>query len=283
MRSSSDDHRRVERAGFAPGDEEARRRCGRCRSAAAPPPRRPGRGCALAPGQRTRVVEEIVADAQLLIAKGLPADTRSPRACRPRSKCRCRAAAQCLRRNRRQTGADWCPAPAEKPPSPGSPRSKTRLRRPFRYSSSGDFAYRIASLVAFNAANVRAILVFKVSSSAQAISACPGGFMRGGRLNGRYWRPEVAIQSKCRANIATTALRRTTDPLHDLSAMRRRNVRRRSPAPGHVHSSPDEIRRRETVPMACPVRTFCPCSPATALRPCRRRQQARPAYRAGMS
>ena len=32
----------------------------------------------------------------------------------------------------------------------------------FSYSSSGDFAYRIASLVAFNAANVRAILVFKV-------------------------------------------------------------------------------------------------------------------------
>src|SRR5260221_10034580 len=32
----------------------------------------------------------------------------------------------------------------------------------FSYNSSGDFAYRIASLVAFNAANVRAILVSKV-------------------------------------------------------------------------------------------------------------------------
>ena len=32
----------------------------------------------------------------------------------------------------------------------------------FSYSSSGDFAYRIASLVAFNAANVRAISVFTV-------------------------------------------------------------------------------------------------------------------------
>jgi hypothetical protein len=32
----------------------------------------------------------------------------------------------------------------------------------FSYNSSGDFAYRIASLVAFNAANVRAILVFNV-------------------------------------------------------------------------------------------------------------------------
>src|SRR5260221_14565187 len=32
----------------------------------------------------------------------------------------------------------------------------------FSYSSSGDLAYRIASLVEFNAANVRAILVFNV-------------------------------------------------------------------------------------------------------------------------
>ena len=36
-----------------------------------------------------------------------------------------------------------------------------------RYSSSGDFAYRIASLVALNAANVRAILVSKSVSSVQ--------------------------------------------------------------------------------------------------------------------
>jgi hypothetical protein len=42
------------------------------------------------------------------------------------------------------------------------------------YSSSGDFAHRIASLVAFNAAKVRAILVFKALELPQAIAACPG-------------------------------------------------------------------------------------------------------------
>ena len=48
-----------------------------------------------------------------------------------------------------------------------------------RYSSSGDFAYRIASLVALNAANVRAIVVSKIISSPHG--ACPEGLMRGER------------------------------------------------------------------------------------------------------
>src|SRR5258708_16813440 len=43
----------------------------------------------------------------------------------------------------------------------------------FSYSCSGDFAYRIASLVAFNAANVRAILVFKVLELRAGIRPAP--------------------------------------------------------------------------------------------------------------
>jgi hypothetical protein len=65
----------------------------------------------------------------------------------------------------------------------GSSRNTAVARKPplenaasqtFSYSSSGDFAYRIASLVAFNAAKVRAILVFKALDLPQAIAACPG-------------------------------------------------------------------------------------------------------------
>ena len=49
----------------------------------------------------------------------------------------------------------------------------------FPYNSSGDFAYRIASLVAFNAANVRAISVSKVLElPAGRLKARPRGFMR---------------------------------------------------------------------------------------------------------
>src|SRR6476661_3885511 len=66
----------------------------------------------------------------------------------------------------------------------------------FSYSSSGDFAYRIASLVAFNAANVRAIVVFKALELPAGVSSLPRDFMGARGLNGRYWRPEVAIQSK---------------------------------------------------------------------------------------
>src|SRR3981189_2058372 len=72
----------------------------------------------------------------------------------------------------------------------------------FRYNSSGDFAYRIASLVAFNAANVRAIVVFKALELPAGDSGLPRDFMNGRRLNGRYWQPEVAIQSKCPTNFA---------------------------------------------------------------------------------
>jgi len=47
-----------------------------------------------------------------------------------------------------------------------------------RYSSSGDFAYRIASLVALNAANVRAIFVSKTVSSVRGHLPPLGVFMR---------------------------------------------------------------------------------------------------------
>src|SRR5204863_5839174 len=71
----------------------------------------------------------------------------------------------------------------------------------FAYSSSGDLAYRIASLVAFNAANVRAISVFTVPKlPAGSARAAPADFMRARGLNARYWRPGVAIQSKCQTN-----------------------------------------------------------------------------------
>ena len=66
----------------------------------------------------------------------------------------------------------------------------------FSYSSSGDFAYRIASLVAFNAANVRVILVFKVLELRAGKTACPAGIYARRTPKGRYWRMEVAIQSK---------------------------------------------------------------------------------------
>jgi len=69
----------------------------------------------------------------------------------------------------------------------------------WRYSSSGDFAYRIASLVAFNAANVRAMFVSNTVSSPLAILANPGN-LRDWRLNGRYEPEQVTIQSKCPAN-----------------------------------------------------------------------------------
>ena len=89
----------------------------------------------------------------------------------------------------------------------------------FPYSSSGDFAYRIASLVAFNAANVRAILVFTaLELPAGNTGLRPTGFMRGRRLNGRYWRPEVAIQSKCLTNIAGRPPK-NYGSVDDLSAM----------------------------------------------------------------
>jgi hypothetical protein len=47
-----------------------------------------------------------------------------------------------------------------------------------RYNSSGDFAYRIASLVALNAANVRAIYVSKSVSSLRQYLPIPRDFMR---------------------------------------------------------------------------------------------------------
>jgi hypothetical protein len=49
--------------------------------------------------------------------------------------------------------------------------------------------------------------------------------MRGGRLNGRYGRPEVAIQSKWPTNIGSAAPK-NYGPVHYLSAMRPPNVRR---------------------------------------------------------
>ena len=70
----------------------------------------------------------------------------------------------------------------------------------FAYSSSGDLAYRIASLVAFNAANVRAISVFTVPKLPAGSHAAPADFMRAAGLNARYWRSGVAIQSKCQTN-----------------------------------------------------------------------------------
>ncbi len=50
----------------------------------------------------------------------------------------------------------------------------------FAYSSSGDLAYRIASLVAFNAANVRAISVLTVPKLPAGSTAAPADFMRAG-------------------------------------------------------------------------------------------------------
>ncbi len=87
---------------------------------------------ALAPGQRARIVQEIVADAYLPVAKGLPGRPRTPRAYRPRSKCRCCAGEERRRHSRRRSAADWFPAPAGRSPRPGSRRPRTRLRRPSR-------------------------------------------------------------------------------------------------------------------------------------------------------
>src|ERR1700737_5590536 len=63
----------------------------------------------------------------------------------------------------------------------------------FSYSSSGDFAYRMASLVALNAANVRAKLVSKPSAPGRLAQ---DRFMRGRRLNGGYGGHEVLSQGK---------------------------------------------------------------------------------------
>ena len=144
---------------------------------------------ALAPGQRTRVVQEIIADARL---RGRERPARKPRI--PR------AYPATIEMSMLRRRAMSSPKPAAKRSRsvprlqqedrrwPGSRRSRRRLRRPSRYSSSGDFAYRIASLVAFNAANVRAISVSNVLKLPAATRACPAGFMRAGRLNRRYWR-----------------------------------------------------------------------------------------------
>ena len=68
------------------------------------------------------------------------------------------------------------------------------------YSSSGDFAYRIASLVALNAAKVRARLVSKTFCSQRQNGPAQGGFMRKGGLSGGYERPQTMIQSKRHTN-----------------------------------------------------------------------------------
>src|SRR6266567_2391270 len=68
------------------------------------------------------------------------------------------------------------------------------------YNSSGDFAYRIASLVALNAAKVRARLVSKTFCSVRQNRPAQGRFMRKRRLSGRYERPQTVIQSKRHTN-----------------------------------------------------------------------------------
>ncbi len=55
----------------------------------------------------------------------------------------------------------------------------------FSYNSSGDFAYRIASLVAFNAAKVRAIVVCKLIRSQRPTQALPEQLMPVRGLNRR--------------------------------------------------------------------------------------------------
>ena len=88
----------------------------------------------------------------------------------------------------------------------------------FAYSSLGDLAYRIASLVAFNAANVRAISVFTVPKLPCRQRQAASDFMRATGLNARYWRPGVEIQSKCQTN---EQRRRSGElrTIHDLSAI----------------------------------------------------------------
>ena len=98
----------------------------------------------------------------------------------------------------------------------------------------------------------------------------PGGFMRIGGLNGRYGRMEDAIQSKWPTNFAKTGSEELRSRSRFISHEARERRRRGFPAPAQRHFSPDEIRVPEAVPAACPVRTICPCSGATALRPCRK-------------
>jgi hypothetical protein len=119
---------------------------------------------ALPPGQRSRVVEKIVADAESLVAKGLAADARSLG--RARDRRNLDAAEPC------DVVAKTCGKPQQAvastskktPVARKSPLEKAASQT-FRYSSSGDFAYRIASLVALNAAKVRSAIVSKALCS----------------------------------------------------------------------------------------------------------------------
>src|SRR5258708_24870064 len=58
--------------------------------------------------------------------------------------------------------------------------------QPRRYSSSGDFAYRIASLVALNAANVRATFVCKIIGSLNGICSVERKDRKSTRLNSSH-------------------------------------------------------------------------------------------------
>ena len=167
----------VERPGLAPGDEQHA-------DAAAVAGQRQGRRrtdmrltCSFSPGQRTRVVQVIVADARPLVAKGLSAD--------PFTLGR-------LRDDRNIDPAQPCTVVAEaggKPKHVGcrfQQKDGVARKSPLenaasqtcRYRSSGDFAYRIASLVALNAANVRAMLVSKIIGSPAAIPPMPADLCR---------------------------------------------------------------------------------------------------------
>ena len=155
---------------------------------------------ALAPGQRALVVQEIVADAYLPVAEGLPGRPRTPRAYRPRSKCRCCAGAGRHRHSRRRSAGDWFPAPAGRPPRPGSRRPRTRLRRPSRTVLRA--IWRTESL-RWSHSTPRMCARYRSSPSPSSLPAAPGcplDFMRAAGLNARYWRPGVAIQSKCQTN-----------------------------------------------------------------------------------
>ncbi|MEH2566834.1 hypothetical protein V1289_006461 [Bradyrhizobium sp. AZCC 2289] len=107
------------------------------------------------PGQRTRVIQEIVADGYLLVAKGLPKtpDPSGVLATIEISMLRSLTISSpkpAAKRSRLVSGSSKKTAVARK-----SPLEKAASQT-FSYNSSGDLAYRIASLVAFNAANVRA-------------------------------------------------------------------------------------------------------------------------------
>src|SRR4029078_3609748 len=97
------------------------------------------------------------------------------------------------------------PGSSRKMAAPRKSPLENAASQTFSYSSSGDFAYRIASLVAFNAANVRAILVFKVLELRADKTGLPPVSYARWTLNGRYWRPEDAIQSKWPTNIAKSS------------------------------------------------------------------------------